>query len=222
MATTFGWRTSQANATCAGVNYGTGIAAFMAGCVATYQDAYGPFYLENSISEQNVYVQDDWRPLDNLTLNIGGRYERVEVPKEDAGLVDYQYGTTQYIDPRLGFAYTPNWAGNRVLRAVTGGNGVFSIRGGFGIYHGRVFQSVFSQGGASVRFNPPFALSLPLSGVFSAPFSNTNISDPTNGFTFTPGTLSRSIARICFHRFSSETPLAIFKLWEWSVIPMYS
>ncbi len=177
------------SASCAGQNFGTGIAAFMAGCVASYQDAYGPFYIENSISEQNVYAQDDLRLFDNLTLNIGARYERVEVPKEENDLVDYQYKTSQYIDPRLGFAYAPDWESNRFLRAVTGGNGKFSIRGGFGIYHGRVFQSVFSQGGANVRFNPPNALSLGLSGVFAAPFSNFNISDPTNGFTFTPGTL---------------------------------
>src|SRR5207247_124201 len=69
-------------------------------------------------------------------------------------------------------------------RAVTGGNGKLSIRGGFGIFHGRVFQSIFSQTGASVRFNPPNAVNL----AFANPFaSQTNIADPTGGFVFVPG-----------------------------------
>ncbi len=167
--------------TCGGVTYPSGLHAFFAGCVATFQKAFGPDYLENRLDEINVYAEDDWRPIDNLTLNIGARYERVSAPKEEENRVDYLYDDSQYIDPRLGLAYTPNWDRNRVLRAITGGNGRFSIRAGFGVYHGRVFQSVFSQGGANVRYNPPNAIFLSITG-------STNISDPTNGFVFTPGT----------------------------------
>ena len=43
------------------------------------------------------------------------------------------------------------------LARLTGGPENASIRGGYGMYHGRIFQSVFSQGGANVRFNPPNA-----------------------------------------------------------------
>jgi len=166
-------------ATCQGVNYGTAIAAFWAGCVNSFQKSFGPAYLQHRLDEQNAYVQDDYRPMDNLVLNIGGRYERVSPPKEQDNLVDYGFGTDQYIDPRLGFAYTPDWDRNRFFRALTGGNGRFSIRGGYGVSHGRVFQSVFSQGGASVRFNPPNAASKNV--------SSTNLSDPLNGFVFQPG-----------------------------------
>jgi hypothetical protein len=136
--------------------------------------------------EANAYAQDDWRPFDSLTLNLGARYERVSAPKEDDNKIDYFYKTTAYVDPRLGFAYTPNWDANRFLRALTGGNGKFSVRGGFGVYHGRVFQSIFSQGGANVRFNPPTALSLPLTNPFPQPYNQFNLSDPTNGFVFDP------------------------------------
>ncbi|HEX9981979.1 MAG TPA: carboxypeptidase regulatory-like domain-containing protein [Thermoanaerobaculia bacterium] len=167
-------------ATCGGVTYPSGLHAFFAGCVSTFQKSFGPDFLENQLNEANVYAEDEWRPIDNLTLNIGVRYENVSAPKEAQDRIDYGFNDNQYVDPRLGFAYTPNWDENRFLRAVTGGNGRFSIRGGFGIYHGRVFQSIFSQGGANVRYNPPNATSL------SIP-SSTNISDPTNGFVFTPG-----------------------------------
>jgi outer membrane receptor protein involved in Fe transport len=166
-------------ATCQGVNYGTAIAAFWAGCVNSFTKSFGPAYLQHQLTEENVYAQDDWRPTDNLVLNLGARYENISPPKERNGLVNYGFGSSSYIDPRLGFAYSPNWEGNRFLRALTGSNGQFSIRGGFGIFHGRVFQSVFSQGGASVRFNPPNAASIAQ--------SSTNLSDPLNGFVFSPG-----------------------------------
>lgn len=167
-------------ATCGGVTYASGLHAFFAGCVSTFQKSFGPDFLENQLNESNFYAQDDWRPWDNLTLNLGVRYERVDAPKEREDRVDYFYGDTDYVDPRLGFAYVPNWDGNRFARALTGGNGRFSIRGGYGIYHGRVFQSIFSQSGANVRYNPPNAVSLSIA-------SSTNIADPTNGFVFVPG-----------------------------------
>jgi len=172
-------------ATCQGVTYPTAIAAFWAGCVNSFQKSYGPAYLQHKLTEENIYAQDDWRPWDNLVLNLGARYENVSPPKERNDLIDYDFGSSHYIDPRLGFAYTPNWDGNRFLRAMTGGNGRFSIRGGFGISHGRVFQSVFSQGGASVRYNPPNAASLNQ--------SSTNLSDPLNGFVFTPGSVTARV-----------------------------
>src|SRR4029079_16214469 len=98
--------------------------------------------------------------------------------KERNHLIDYGFKSSSYVDPRLGFAYTPEWKRNRFFRALTGENGKFSIRGGFGIFHGRVFQSVFSQGGASVRYNPPNAATIAV--------TSTNLSDPLNSFLVTP------------------------------------
>ncbi len=176
-------------AVCNGTNYGSGVAAFMAGCAQQYWKGYGPFNLKNDIWEANGYAQDDWRPIESLTLNLGLRYERVGAPKEKDNKIDYRYHTSDYYDPRLGFAYAPDWDGNRFLRALSGGSGKFSIRGGYGTFHGRVFQSIFSQGGANVRFNPPTAAFYQLTGDFSqlpgaSPY---NVSDPTNGFQFVPG-----------------------------------
>ncbi|HYC89415.1 MAG TPA: carboxypeptidase regulatory-like domain-containing protein [Thermoanaerobaculia bacterium] len=173
-------------ATCQGVDYGTAVAAFWAGCVNSYTQSFGPAYLQNRLKEENLYVQDDWRPWDNLVLNLGVRYERVGAPEEAEGLIDYGFDGSDYVDPRLGFAYTPDWDRNRYLRAVTGGNGNFSIRGGFGISHGRVFQSVFSQGGASIRYNPPNAITIAQ--------ASTNLADPLGDFVFVPGQITARAA----------------------------
>jgi len=173
-------------ATCQGVNYGTAIAAFWAGCVNSFTKSFGPAYLQHRLTEENFYAQDDWRPMDNLVLNVGVRYEHVSPPEEQEDLIDYGFDGSSYVDPRLGFAYTPDWDGNRFLRALTGGNGTFSIRGGFGISHGRVFQSVFSQGGASIRYNPPNAATIAQ--------ASTNLSDPLNGFVFVPGQTTTRVA----------------------------
>lgn len=173
-------------ATCQGTNYGTAIAAFWAGCVNSFTKSFGPASLNNRLQEANVYAQDDWRPTSNLVLNLGARYERVWAPKERDHLIEYGFGASNYVDPRLGFAYTPDWDKNRLLRAITGGPGHFTIRGGFGISHGRVFQSVFSQGGASIRYNPPNAATIAR--------SSTNLADPLNGFQFVPGQITTRVA----------------------------
>jgi len=165
--------------TCGGTTYATPYAAFLDGCVTSFQKGYGPTFLENEIDENNFYVEDNWQALPGLTLNLGARYEMVDAPKETEGRIDYGISDRTYTDPRFGFAYAPDFR-DGFLSTLTGGPGNFSIRGGYGVFHGRVFQSVFSQQGASLRGNPPTSL-------FRVLTNQTNVSDPSNGFVFTPG-----------------------------------
>jgi hypothetical protein len=164
---------------CGGVNYLTAYAAMLDGCVSTYQRGYGNFYLENRINEYNAYVEDQWQVADRLSLSLGARFEYVQAPSEKEDRIDYPYGDNSYVDPRIGFAWVPS-ADSGFLKTLTGGPGNASIRGGFGVYHGRIFQSIFSQSGANLRFNPPNAALLSFT-------NQTNLSDPSNGFVFTPG-----------------------------------
>ncbi len=174
-----------------GPGYTSGFDAFLNGCISTFQKGFGPFFLENRINEYNFYVEDNWRVRPNLTINLGFRYEYVAVPREAKDRIVYAYeDDTNNYEPRIGFAYSPNFK-DGFLRKVFGEQGKSSIRGGYGIYHGRIFQSVFSQTGAGLRFNPPqsfFYSVAATTAVNTNPlFNPNNLVDPTNGFVFTPG-----------------------------------
>jgi len=198
------------NRVCGGVTYPTPYAALFDGCVASFTKGYGPFFLENRMNEANLYVQDDWRVSDALTLNLGVRYEYVGAPKEVEDRIDYIYGAdTDNIEPRLGVAYAPNWE-DGFLGKLSGGPGGIAFHAGFGIYDGRIFQSVFSQGGANVRFNPPNAISRRLTTMPG----NLNVSDPSNGFVFVPGPQT---ARVSLTLPDPELEMPSTKKWNLSM-----
>lgn len=161
--------------------------ALLNGCINSFTKGFGPFFLENRARESNFYAEDNWKVRPNLTINLGLRYEYVSAPSEAANRIDYGFSDDKdNLEPRFGFAWSPT-SEKPILKALFGGPGDSSIRGGYGIYHGRLFQSVFSQSGATVRFNPPNAFMYANSGAPTGIFSPTNLTDPTNGFVFTPG-----------------------------------
>ncbi|HEX5885837.1 MAG TPA: TonB-dependent receptor [Pyrinomonadaceae bacterium] len=161
--------------------------AFLNGCVNAFTKGFGPFFLENRAQEANFYAEDNWKLRPNLTFNLGLRYEYVSAPTEAQDRIDYVFGDDKdNIEPRFGFAWSPS-SEKRFLKTLFGQVGDSSIRGGYGIYHGRLFQSVFSQSGATVRFNPPNAFMYAQSITPTATFNPLNLTDPTNGLVFTPG-----------------------------------
>lgn len=178
---------SSTVATCNGINYINGFNQLINGCTPNYQKGYGPFFLENRINEANFYGEDNWKLRPTLTLNLGVRYEYVSAPHEAAGRINYGFSADKdNWEPRIGFAWSPDFS-EGFLHRVLGSVGDSSFRGGYGIYHGRLFQSIFSQGGATVRFNPPNAFFYNQAGVATSIFNPVNLVDPTNGFVFTPG-----------------------------------
>lgn len=162
---------------------------FMRGFITAYQKGFGNPVAENRFGETNLYLQEDLRIKRNFTLNLGVRYEYVKAPKEQENRFAYGFGDDKNnIQPRIGFAWSPSFE-NGLLHWLTGNEGKFVIRGGYGINHSRIFQSVFSQNQLSIRTQPPNGFA----NVFSGLCVN-EISDPSCGFVFTPGVASRTTA----------------------------
>lgn len=99
-----------------------------------FNQGIGPSGLTMKTTDFNLFIQDDWRVSPRLTLNLGLRYELQRNP--DAINVNpalpqtgNKVSDTNNFGPRIGFAYD-----------VTG-DGKTSIRGGWGLYYGRVINS---------------------------------------------------------------------------------
>jgi hypothetical protein len=133
--------------------------------------------------EWGGFIQDTFKLRSNLTLTYGVRYEYFGVPFEvnnnlsnlfmnPSGAAPLTFtvvgpgtGHTLYnnqydnFEPRVGFAWDP-WK-----------NGKTSVRGGYGIFHDRVFGNLVGN----ARGNPPFAQSYTQTPFVSLP----NVATPT-------------------------------------------
>ncbi len=180
-----GFWTFGSNETLANIQARNGYTSFenfMRGFINTYQKGYGNPFAENRFGETDLYLQEDLRLKRNLTVNLGVRYEYVRAPKEAKNRFDYiVQDDKNNIEPRFGFAYSPAFE-EGWLHKLTGGPGKLVIRGGYGINHTRIFQSIYSQNQLSIRTQPPNGYA----DVFSGRCTN-EISDPACGFVFTPG-----------------------------------
>ena len=99
-----------------------------------FNQGIGPLGLEMETTDVNFFIQDDWRMTPRFTLNLGLRYEMQQNP--DAFNVNPAIPQTgnkvsdnNNFGPRIGFAYDVK------------GDGKTSIRGGWGLYYGRVINS---------------------------------------------------------------------------------
>jgi hypothetical protein len=109
-----------------------------------YNQSFGPTAFRFTTNEYSAFVQDGYRPSSRLTLNLGLRYEYQQLPKPQvpnslSNVAGAMFGPQQTqsfpsdkndVEPRLGFAYD--------LR----GTGRTRIRGGYGIYHGRIPNAI--------------------------------------------------------------------------------
>ncbi|HKO99750.1 MAG TPA: TonB-dependent receptor [Pyrinomonadaceae bacterium] len=110
---------------------------------SNYQQAFGPTAFSIKTTDYNLFVQDDIRVSPRLTVNLGMRYEYEKLPSPQipntlANLAGQLVGPEQTqslpddknnFGPRFGFAYDLT------------GDGKTSLRGGYGIYYGRIINS---------------------------------------------------------------------------------
>lgn len=93
------------------------------------QNANGTFQTRPITYEHSGFAQDDWRVNQDLTLNLGLRYEYITTP---FGYFSNTKPDTNNFGPRLGIAWNP--------KNLFGGK--FVLRGGFGISYDQVFQNI--------------------------------------------------------------------------------
>ncbi len=98
---------------------------------SNYQQGFGPPRFQLRTIDWAFFAQDDWRVTPRLTLNLGLRYEYEQFP--EPFLVNSNLPQTgnrpsdkNNFGPRIGFA------------ADLSGDGKTSLRGGYGIYYGRI------------------------------------------------------------------------------------
>jgi outer membrane receptor protein involved in Fe transport len=99
-----------------------------------YNQGFGVLGLTFNTTDYNLFVQDDWRTTPRLTLNLGVRWEyqknpRPTIPNALLPQTNNFVDDRNNVGPRFGFAYDLT------------GDSKTSLRGGYGIYYGRVINS---------------------------------------------------------------------------------
>jgi Carboxypeptidase regulatory-like domain/TonB dependent receptor-like, beta-barrel len=125
----------------------TGIQNFLAGTPTSYTVTIGDVERNFRNWDIALFVQDDWRVRDNLTLNLGLRNESVTRWKEKDDKTDFGYDSSPLnLAPRVGAAWDVR------------GDQQWIVRGAYGMSFDRV-NFFFLR---SLQFQPPLARTITL------------------------------------------------------------
>ena len=121
-------------------------------------------------SDLAFYLQDAWKPIDRLTLNIGLRADLV---RRFDGILDFERMNTVAIGPRFGFAYQLTEDGRTILRGnagrvheqMNGRDNITSVHGGTTVGSYVEYDHDLDGVPDFNRYNPP-AGRLPISALF--------------------------------------------------------
>ena len=177
--------------------------------------------------EYDGYAQDTWKVRPNFTLTLGLRYQFNGVPYEENDNLSnlltnpasfpvvfsivgpgtgHQLYQNDYSDlePRVGFSWDPR------------GDGKTAIRGGFGIYHDRVFGNLFGN----ARSSPPFEqdyVSFPIDTVNNFFSGSANPSFPAVPTTTTPSATVADGAAIGPNIFDPHFRPSVNNTWSFGI-----
>lgn len=108
-------------------NYGTSITTLIGGNVTSTPGAVGSGSFRRtgtngsgSNLSQGLFIQDKWQPTTRLTLNLGVRIEKEDLPSFNQFPSAVNFGWGDKIAPRLGFAYDLSGSGKSKIFASYG------------------------------------------------------------------------------------------------------
>ncbi len=112
----------------------TAIQAVALGLPAAYVQGYGNASVPYKVSDVSLFVQDDWRPVDTVTLKLGVRYQNQFWPDTQydvGGVGKYTFPTdNNNVAPRLAVSWDPT------------GDKRTAIHGSYGIFFDNHIQAV--------------------------------------------------------------------------------
>ena len=105
---------------------------------SSYDQGFGTAAFAFNTFDSAFFIQDEWRPMRRITLNFGLRYEyealpNAQIPNPLLAATKSLPADANNYGPRFGFAWDPM------------GNGKTALRGGYGIYYGRISNSTISS-----------------------------------------------------------------------------
>ena len=105
-------------------------------CYSYYTQTMGPVGRSLSTNDWAAYITEQWQPKKRLTVSVALRWERQQLPRPIASLVNPDIPGTAHL-PQLG----NEWAPRASLAWATGDKHWPVIRLGYGIYYGRTQNS---------------------------------------------------------------------------------
>jgi len=121
---------------------GASLNTYLNSIADTFTGSAGTNEADDNWTYLGGYIQDDWKPTRNLTLNLGLRYEIQWGPYANkfhsvgkdllaaAGYPSQLKNDYNNFGPRVGFAWD------------VGGNAKFILRGGYGRYYDEIYQNI--------------------------------------------------------------------------------
>lgn len=129
------------------------------GATGTINRAFGSQFVNPDTFFQNYFINDEWRVRDNLTVNLGLRYENYGTPFNQVAFpafagfnapistVVQQERDNNNFAPRFSFAYSPDFADGLGRRFF--GEKSTVIRGGFAVNYDVFFNNILGNTAAA-------------------------------------------------------------------------
>ena len=180
-------------------------------CYSSFNQGFGPPRFEFRTIDYGFFFQDDWRLSQRLTLNLGMRWEyeqmpSPQIPNSNLPATGKFPSDKNNFGPRFGFAWDLTGHGNSV------------VRGGYGIYYGRIINSTISNaitntgvtsGQLQFTFFPGATSPLYPNVVATAPNPTANAPDVVVFAPNTPNPLIHQFDFVYEHRIANNTGVSI-------------